>query len=218
MAYLHFMMIFRLITGLCLLALSSCKTTQLATGIYYADKNTGAQLVLKTDSTFEWIYPGSKAVEIGTSSTARNLFYYKDGKWKCEHGQVLLNPSSGNNNNTPLVNDSISRFTSISSFNFWNRFGEQVNIRAIQLPGAMPKPHYGNTLYFFAQDFRKTDTLIFYLEGYSPFIYPGSIPGAIGDNIHKITLYEPYLESSETTIKIKGRRLYTDGQYYAQRK
>lgn len=217
MAYLHFMMILRLIMGLCLLVLFSCRTSKLVTGIYHADKNTGAQFLLKTDSTFEWIYPGSKTVEIGTDNTTRNQFYYTDGKWEFIHGLLLLHPSD-NNNNTPLVNDSISRFTSISSFSFWNRFGEQVNIRAIQLPGARPKPHFGNTLFFFAQDFRKTDTLVFYLEGYSPFTYPGSVPGTIGDNLHKITLYEPCLEPGNKMIKIKGKRLYTDGQYYARKK
>jgi len=219
MAYLHFMMICRLITGLCLLAFFSCKTTSQVTGTYYADKNTGAQLLLKTDSTFEWIYPGSKTVEIGTDNTTRSLFYYTGGKWKLEGGRLLLHSSS---NNDPYIsntaNDSISRFTSISSFNFWNRYGEQVNIRSIQLPRANPKPHFGNTLYFFAQDFLKSDTLVFYLDGYRPFTYPGSIQSTIGNNIHKITLYEPYFESGETVVKIKGKRLYTNGEYYTKKK
>lgn len=218
MAYLHFMMICRLITGLCLLALFSCKTTSQVTGIYHADKNTGAQLLLKTDSTFEWVYPGSKTVEIGTDNTTRNLFYYTDGKWKLERGRLLLSSSPSNDPYTnSMANDSISRFTSISSFNFWNRYGEQVNIRSIQLPRAKPKPHFGNTLYFFAQDFQKNDTLVFYLDGYRSFTYPGSIPATIGNNIHKITLYEPYSEPGKTVVKIKGKRLFANGEYYAKK-
>jgi hypothetical protein len=218
MAYLHFMMFSRLTTGLCILILFSCKASKHVTGIYHAGKDAGAQLVLKTDSTFEWIYPGSKAIEIGTSSTPRNQLYYSGGKWTFDRGQLLLIASANEDAKNTYANDSISRFTSISSFNFWNRFGEQVKIRAIKLPRSLPKPHFGNTLYFFSQDFHKTDTLVFYLDGYRPFVYPGTIPSAIGDNIHKITLFEPYHETDQKIIKIRGKKLYADKEYYVRKK
>ncbi|MBO9659836.1 MAG: hypothetical protein J7527_13535, partial [Chitinophagaceae bacterium] len=149
----------------------------------------------------------------------RTLLYFAGGKWSTNKSQLVLIPSSDKEScSTAMAEDSISRFTSISSINFWNRFGEQVKIRAIKIAKSQLKPHFGNSLYFFAQDFKRSDTLVFYLEGYRPFVYPGSIPGALGDNIHKITLYEPnHQDTQETIIRVKGKRLYANREYYVKK-
>jgi len=210
------MILLRLVAGFCIMLLISCTSVRQISGIYQSSE-TGSQLALKPDSSFEWIYPGSKETEIGSGQNNRSLLYFTSGKWSIDKRQLVLVPSSAMENfSAQIADDSISRFTSISSINFWNRFGEQVKIRAIRLPGAALKPHFGNSLYFFAQDFHRKDTLIFYLEGYRPFMYPGTIPGSIGDNIHKITLYEPYHDAGLTAIRVRGKRLYMNRQYYVK--
>jgi hypothetical protein len=210
-------MIFRLSLAAIVFMLVSCGSAKQVSGIYYTPGGE-AQLSLKADSSFEWIYPGDKAVEIGNTHTNRTMLYFTGGKWSIEKSQLVLIPSSDKDAfSTPMADDSISRFTTISSINFWNRFGEQVKIRAIRIAKSQLKPHFGNSLYFFAQDFKRSDTLIFYLEGYHPFTYPGSIPGAIGDNIHKITLYEPYQDNQQTVIRVKGKRLYANREYYVKK-
>lgn len=215
--YLHFMLLLRFVAGLCIMLLISCANVRQMSGIYQSAE-AGSQLVLKSDSSFEWIYPGDKVTEIGDARNSRSLLYFTGGTWSISRSQLILAPSSGRESfSTQMADDSISRFTSISSINFWNRFGEQVRIRAIRLPKAELKPHFGNSLYFFAQDFQRKDTLVFYLEGYRPFIYPGTIPGSIGDNIHKITLYEPYQQTDQTVVRIKGKRLYMNRRYYVKK-
>jgi hypothetical protein len=210
-------MIFRLLLAGTILVLASCGSAKQVSGVYHTSGGE-AQLVLKADSSFEWIYPGDKAVEIGNTHTNRTLLCFTGGKWSIEKSRLVLVPSSDKEAfSTQMADDSISRFTTISSINFWNRFGEQVKIRAIKIARSQLKPHFGNSLYFFAQDFNRQDTLVFHLEGYRPFIYPGSIPGTIGDNIHKITLYEPYQETPPTEIRIKGKRLYANREYYVKK-
>jgi hypothetical protein len=211
------MILLRLVAGSCIILLISCAGGRQVNGIYEAPE-TGSQLVLNSDSSFAWIYPGNKVTEIGAALNSRSLLYFTGGTWSIDKGQLTLVPSSDKESfSAQMADDSISRFTSISSINFWNRFGEQVKIRAIRLPKAELKPHFGNSLYFFAQDFHRKDTLVFYLEGYRPFVYPGTVPGSIGDNIHKITLYEPYHETDQTVIRIKGKRLYANRQYYVKK-
>ncbi|PZR25700.1 MAG: hypothetical protein DI535_17355 [Citrobacter freundii] len=211
------MVLLRLAAGSCMMLLLSCAGARQVNGVYQSPE-TGSQLVLRSDSSFEWIYPGSQETEIGTGQNYRNLLYFTGGTWSISKSRLVLIPSSDKESfSTEMADDSISRFTSISSINFWNRYGEQVKIRAIRLPRAELKPHFGNSLYFFAQDFHRRDTLVFYLEGYRPFVYPGTIPGSIGDNIHKITLYEPYHKTDQTIIRIKGKRLYANRQYYVKK-
>ncbi|MCG2618102.1 hypothetical protein LZZ85_27615 [Terrimonas sp. NA20] len=210
-------MLIRLLFAANVFLLVSCSAGKQVSGVYHTPGGE-AQLSLKADSSFEWIYPGDKAVEIGTSRTNRTLLYFAGGKWSMDKSQLVLIPSSDDGAfSGPVANDSISRFTTISSINFWNRFGEQVKIRAIRIAKSQLKPHFGNSLYFFAQDFKRSDTLIFYLEGYRPFTYPGSIPGTIGDNIHKVTLYEPSQDAQQTIIRIKGKRLYANREYYVKK-
>jgi hypothetical protein len=51
--------------------------------------------------------------------------------------------------------------------------------------------------------------VVFQLEGYPDFNYPGSIPYAIGNNTHKIVLHEPYRSTAfnNTVLIPKKNRL-----------
>ena len=183
-------------------ALSACKLTgNNVAGSYRQEGNEETRLVLYRNNTFDFIHAPPKE---NTENTA--LSFFSSGKWKFENKSVILDSRQPDSSmGTKLVNDSITRFTNISSFSFWNRYGQPVTIRSILLPPARLKPHYGNSLYFFGQDFARTDTLKFYLTGYPVFTYPGSIPHAVGNNIHKITLMEPYEADAFSRTRFTAR-------------
>ena len=194
-----------------LLALSSCRlTAETVAGTYQQENKMSSRLVLKKDKTFEFAGDNSALIAGGTSTNPDNLNFLTSGTWEFSSNHVRLN-SRGTDpmSEEPAFTDSIIRFTSITSFNFWNRYGDPVSIRSIRLYRSKIKPHFGNSLFFFAQDFQRTDTVVFQLEGYPDFSYPGSIPYAIGNNTHKIVLHEPYRSSvfNNTVLIPKKNRL-----------
>jgi len=175
------------------LILSSCKVTaDNIVGTYQQKARNTSILIIKKDKTFE--FTGSEIITTANSyPLSSNFNFLTRGTWELDNHQLLLTSFIADSveyeNN---MTDSIGRFTSITSFNFWNRYGDPVLIRLIQLPAAKSKPHFGNSLYLFAQDFKATDTVKFHFDGYPDFNYPGSVPYAIGNNTHKIILREPY--------------------------
>jgi len=194
-----------------LLALSSCKpTAETIAGTYRQENKISSRLVLNKDKTFEFAGDNSALIDGVSSPNWENLNFLTSGTWEFSSNHVRLNSLGIDSMSvTPAFTDSITRFTSITSFNFWNRYGEPVSIRSIRLYRSKTKPHFGNSLFFFAQDFPRTDTLVFQLEGYPDFSYPGSIPYAIGNNTHKILLHEPYRSSvfNNTVLIPKKNRL-----------
>jgi hypothetical protein len=169
----------------------SCKITeQKVAGTYTPGSNSMKRLLLHKDRSFELIWPAP--ITIPDSAILPHPNFYWQGTWEITGRKKLVLHSKNKNaaDQHSLVTDSITRFTHISSFHFWNRFGEPVPIRSIHLPPAKPKPHFGNGLYFFAQDFTATDTLGFYFDEYPAFTYPGNISLLIGNHRHKITLWE----------------------------
>jgi len=180
---------------LCLI-LSSCKiTADTVVGTYQQNDGTATRLVIKKDKTFEFIGP-VVITSAGYSYSPTDQNVLAAGSWELKNKQLLLNSFATDSLAYESgTTDSIARFTSVTSFNFWNRYGDPVSIRSIRLPGSKSKPHFGNGLYLFAQDFKATDTVRFCFEGYPDFTYPGSVPYAIGNNTHKIILREPYRRS-----------------------
>jgi hypothetical protein len=196
-----------------LLAFSSCKlTADTVAGTYRQENKISSRLILRKDKTFE--FSGNNCTLVGSAipANSNNLNFLTCGTWELRSSQIMLNSSASDSLNLEhSFTDSIERFTSITSFNFWNRYGDPVSIRSIRLSPAKTKPHFGNSIYLFAQDFPRTDTLVFQLEGYPDFFYPGSIPYAIGNNMHKIVLQEPYLSSAfnNTVLIPKKNKLLT---------
>ena len=175
-------------------------------GTYHPSNSHRTRLILKKDKTFELslLDPATDSLLL-PSKPSMNL--YTTGTWEYLKKILLLKSVSTHQPvNTEQVNDSITRFTAISSFNFWNRYGEPVSIRSIIIPPARTKPHFGNSLYFFNQDFKETDTLKFYFEGYPAFNFPGTVPPSIGNNMHKVTLYEPYQSAVLPDPRFKVRK------------
>ena len=194
-----------------LLALSSCKlTADTVAGTYQQENKYSSRLILKKDKTFEFAGNNNVLVDPGSSTFSDNLNFLTSGTWEFSSNHVRLHSRDGDTLTTTAgFTDSITRFTSITSFNFWNRYGDPVSIRSIRLFRSKTKPHFGNSLFLFAQDFQRTDTLVFQFEGYPDFTYPGSIPYAIGNNTHKIILHEPYRSSvfNNTVLITKKNKL-----------
>lgn len=180
------------------LAISSCKVTEKEiAGVYRPGNNPRShfqnhtRLILKEDKTFE-LAVLNPLTDLQPSGTGEWINYYTTGTWELVQKRLKLSPLPASQPKPGSIDDSITRFTNISCFNFWDRYGDPVSIRSIVVPPSHPKPHFGNSLYFFSQDFKPTDTLTFFFEGYPPFRFPGSVPSTIGNNMHKITLQEPY--------------------------
>lgn len=201
----------RLILACSLLILAgSCRVSQGSLpGIWQPAGRHSSYLHLQADGSFEW-----SLLDLSTDS----LFFPGlqqhgriSGQWQLTSGRklTLIQGKSGSAITEPALRDSIARFTSISSFQFIDRFGLPISIRQVMIPPAKPKPHYGNSLYYFAQDIPSGDTIRFFFDGFPVISYPGSIMPAIGNNYHQVTLLEPYiyLSSPEISFKVKRRKL-----------
>lgn len=164
------------------LIVASCKVNEkMIPGHYFSKNPNDIEFVFNENETFEM------KMELSPGFYSGGEQEQTTGVWRLENTRLkLLQPQ------IPLIDDSITRFTNISCLNFWNIKGDPVSIRYILVPPEKLKPHFGNSLYFFSQDFKSTDTLTFYFEGYPPFKFPGSVPSTIGNNMHKITMKEPY--------------------------
>lgn len=182
--------------------LTSCKVTEKTIpGVYQSSGLLKVQLKLKMDNTFEWGGLNGNQLNAGPGKALNDL---TTGIWNLKEKKLRLILAKG-----CLIDDSITRFTNISCFNFWDKDGAPVSIRYILIPSSRLKPHFGNSLYFFSQDFKPADTLAFYFDGYPPFYFPGSIPATIGNNMHKITLQLPDPNvTTEIRLKVRKNRLF----------
>ena len=184
---------------LCCVQLSTgCKGTSSVYGTYFLSADKRSKLVLEEDSSF-------------ILNTFKNdSFCYNTGKFYSRHHTLLLSSLPvDSNTHTATFTDSVSFFTNITSFSFWNKDGEVIPIRRIQIGHQPANAHYGNSLYYFVEDFKATDTLRFYFQGYPTLSYPGNIQSVKGNNGHKITLTETYLPDVyyHTPFLIKRNKL-----------
>ena len=128
---------------------SSCKMTEgNIIGSYQQKEKIPAKLILKKDETFEFTGPEIKLIGKSYSATT-NQYFLTTGTWQLSGKKLILNSFITDSlENGNRVTDSIARFTSITSFNFWNRYGDPVSIWSIMLPSSKTKPYFGNNLYF----------------------------------------------------------------------
>jgi hypothetical protein len=167
---------------LALLVVSACNPANRSVdGTYYLQGDKSTRLILQTDSSF--IY----------RTLEKDSFLLNKGRFSSYSNGLQLTSLPSNPDISSPFSDSVSFFTSITSFSFWDSEGTGVAIRSIQINNGSAKAHYGNSLYYFDQDFKPADTIRFFFHGYSPLSYPGDIQKLPGNNGHKITLYETYL-------------------------
>ncbi len=190
-----------------LLLVSSCTPApHTLQGSWRPDPKSGSRLLLDSTGRFDWALLDLKKDSL--QFPGLNQHGRITGTWELRrHNTIwLFADSMQQPSSFVFATDSIARFTSISSFQFINRFGDPVSIRQVVIPPARPKPHYGNSLYYFAQDIPQQDTLRFLFDGFPPVFYPGSIAAAIGNNLHKVTLHEPYLAMRVPAVRLKAYR------------
>jgi hypothetical protein len=192
-----------------LILLPACKVSE---------KIIAGHYLLKGSRDVEFILNENKTFDLGLATAATHYNFpgaQATGIWQLEKNRLkLMQPK------TPFIDDSITRFTNISCLNFWDNNGDPVSIRYIMVPPEKLKPHFGNSLYFFSQDFKSTDTLVFYFDGFPPFKFPGSVPSTIGNNMHKITMLQPnrnQLPQVQFIVRKKGLLLLPEKMRYIKR-
>ena len=118
------------------------------TGSYQQKEKISVKLILRKDKTFEFAGPEITLVN-KSYSAATSQYFLTTGTWQLSGNKLILNSFLTDSlESENRVTDSIARFTSITSFNFWNRYGDPVSIWSIMLPSSKTKPHFGNNLYF----------------------------------------------------------------------
>lgn len=148
-------------------------------GTYYLQTDKTTSLSLHEDSSFVF------------KTTRQDSFFINEGVYHTTVKGIELN-SSIQVHHAPF-SDSVSFFTGITSFSFWDSERNSIDIRRIQINDAPSKAHYGNSLYYFEQDFKAADTIRFFFHGYGSISYPGDIKKISGNNAHRVTLYAGYL-------------------------
>ena len=170
----------------------SCKTTeQNIAGTYRLKGNSQTKLVINRDNTFEFVKnfnePGPSFFPDSTELNFRTNGYWKLGT----NGRLVLNSES---NFSPSYNkpflDSITRNTEITSFSFWDTYGEPIPIRMIRFPANRVKLHKSNIISFFAEDFQHNDTLEFHFYGYPPHRWAHDPNAGLSNSQHRITLFQ----------------------------
>ncbi|HEX5654950.1 MAG TPA: hypothetical protein VFX58_17865 [Chitinophagaceae bacterium] len=180
-------------TVLFMLLVISCKTAKNISGIYRLHAASRTMLVLHEDHRFEFVknfaQPGPAFFPDSTELNFRTV-----GTWQQDQsGRLLLNSFTTNYENAEeLVKDSVTRNTDISSFSFWDQYGDPLPIRLIRFPANRTKLHKSNIVSFFAEDFAAYDTMEFHFYGYRPYRWIITPAERMNNHQHRITLYEPF--------------------------
>ena len=142
----------------------------------------------------------TKHLSLSKTSRNQDLFFFPDstdlnyhtsGKWDLNNGQLILNSFTGESGEfARQAVDSVTAKTDITSFSFWNQYGDPVPIRLIRFPANRTKLHKSNVISFFAEDFVDRDTLEFHFYGYLPYRWLSSPGASVSNSQHRITLYE----------------------------
>ncbi len=197
----------------------SCKVTEKnITGTYRLKEVPKTKLLLHKDKTFSFTknfaQPGPAFFP---DSTEMN--FQTAGHWQLtKNGLLLLNsfPAITTGNHATIA-DSVQYNSSITSFSFWDSYGDPVPIRFIKFLPAKIKFHRGNSISFFIEDFNPKDTMEFHFYGYAPVKWPGTTPqDQLQNNTHRITLYEPVRPGYLTNITLtadKKKLVSTDKSF-----
>jgi len=185
----------------------SCKVTeQTIPGTYRLKNSSKTKLVLNPDKTFEFVKNFSEPGPVFFPDS-NDLNFRTTGNWQWDKtGKVILTSFPGISSFTQQATDSISYNTDITSFSFWDQYGDPVPIRFIRFPENRTKLHKSHVISFFAEDFVGSDTMEFHFYGYAPYrwINPPVQKGI--NNRHKIILYEQIRKGFFTNLVLATER------------
>jgi hypothetical protein len=195
-----------------LLVISCTVTEKNMSGIYRLHSPSRSMLVLHEDHRFEFVknfaQPGPAFFPDSTELNFRTA-----GNWqRDQRGLLLLNSFTGNHENAEeQVRDSVTRNTDISSYSFWDQYGDPLPIRLIRFPANRAKLHKSNIVSFFAEDFAAWDTIEFHFYGYRPYRWIITPAERMNNHQHRITLYEPFRAGYfKDKALVPGRKKITD--------
>ena len=159
-------------------------------GTYRLSPDSQTRLTLHSDKTFEFVKnfnsPGPVFFPDSTELNFRTI-----GKWQLVEKKLVLNSDNITNETFTLqAKDSVTSNTDITSFSFWDKYGEPVPIRLIRFPLNRTKLHKSNVISFFAEDFTASDTLEFHFYGYKPYRWISQAHDLITNSQHRIILSE----------------------------
>ncbi len=186
--------------------LFSCKVSEKnIAGTYRLNQPSRTQLVLKNDKTFEFVKNFSEPGPVFfPDSTEFN--YRTSGNWTLSpNGSLILNSFTGQQPALKQPADSILNNPAMTSFSFWNEYGDPVNIRFMKFPPDKIKLYKANSISFFAEDFDKKDTLEFHFYGYAPVKWPGNFSAA-SNGSHSVTLFEEQRHGFFKNVALKAQR------------
>jgi hypothetical protein len=191
----------------------SCNTSgKNISGVYRLRPASRTMLILHEDHRFEFIKnfaePGPAFFPDSTDLNFRTAGNWQQG----QKGQLILNSFTANQDNiNELTSDSITRNTDISSFSFWDQYGDPLAIRLIRFPANRAKLHKSNIVSFFAEDFAAYDTIEFHFYGYRPYRWIITPAERMNNHQHRITLYEPFRAGYfKNKALVPGRKKITD--------
>jgi len=185
----------------------SCKVSENnIVGTYRLRTSSKTMLVLKKDKTFEFVKNFSEPGPLFFPDSTE-LNYRTTGNWHWNNGQLTLNSFPPT---TPTFTEKaivvVTAHTDITSFSFWDQYGDPVPIRLIKFPANRTKLHKGNVISFFAQDFGNTDTLEFHFYGYAPYQWINPPNEAGVNNQHRITLFEQNRQGYFNNVVLNGEK------------
>ena len=186
--------------------LFSCKVSEKSiAGTYQLNGPSRTKLVLNNDKTFEFVKNFAEPGPVFfPDSTEFN--YRTTGNWTLnKNGSLVLNSFTDQQPSFKQPADSLLNNPAMTSFSFWNEYGDPVNIRFMKFPPDKIKLYKANSISFFAEDFDKKDTLEFHFYGYAPVKWPGNFSAAFNGS-HSVTLFEEHRNGFFKNVELKAQR------------
>ncbi len=172
-------------------AITSCHSSRNAVvGTYGLQTSPRTYLKLVDNGRFEFV---KNLSEPGPAffPDSLELNFKTSGTWQMEKGRkVVLN--SDISEKTPVgFSDAAATNPSLTSFSFYNEYGDPVAIRFMKFPPNKIKLYKGNSISFFAGDLTAADSLEFHFYGYRPVNWPAAFANNdTANHSHTITLYQ----------------------------
>ena len=172
-------------------AITSCGTVRNTLPATYCLKSsTRTHLVLEKNGGFEFV---KNLTEPGPAffPDSLELNFKTSGTWRLEKGRTLVLNSDLSEKKTPGFSDTATINPSLTSFSFYNEYGDPVAIRFMKFPPNKIKLYKGNSISFFAGDLTAADSLEFHFYGYPPVNWPADFVNKdTANHSHTITLYQ----------------------------
>lgn len=171
--------------------ITSCHSSRNAVvGTYSLQTSPRTYLKLIDNGRFEFV---KNLSEPGPAffPDSLELNFKTSGTWRLEKGRKLVLNSDLSEKKTPGFSDTATINPSLTSFSFYNEYGDPVAIRFMKFPPNKIKLYKGNSISFFSGDLTAADSLEFHFYGFRPVSWPADFANKdTANHSHTITLYQ----------------------------